>query len=113
MKLKKDAKSVMDVDDLYFVEGIRSHYAVNKIMEKYGADAITIQCLMLKHRKPCVSFSINNGNLVPCGCENHLDGTLTQMLGRWLFERGGSCTIRNLIPATTTILLPIVPAPQS
>jgi hypothetical protein len=89
MKLKKDAKSVMDVDDLYFVEGIRSHYAVNKIMEKYGADAITIQCLMLKHRKPCMSFSINNGNLVPCGCENHLDGTLTQMLGRWLFERAG------------------------
>jgi hypothetical protein len=44
---------------------------------------------MLKHRKPCMSFSINNGNLVPCGCENHLDGTLTQMLGRWLFERGG------------------------
>ncbi len=89
MELKRKARLVMDVDDLYFVEGIRSHYAVGKIMEQYGADAITIECLQLKHRKPCLSFSINNGQLIPCGCENHFDGTITQMLGRWLFERAG------------------------
>lgn len=89
MNFKSKASQVMDVEDIYFVEAIRSHYAVAKIMEKYGADAITIQCLMLKHRKPCLSFSFNNGNLIPCGCENHLDGTITQMIGRWLFERGG------------------------
>ncbi len=89
MDLKRNAMKVMDVTDHYFVEGIRSHYTVKQIMEKYGADAITIQCLMLKHRKPCLSFSMNNGDLIPCGCENHLDGTITQMLGRWLFERAG------------------------
>lgn len=89
MELKSKARMVMDVEDLYFIEAMRSHHAVAKMMEQYGADAITIQCLMLKHRKPCISFSINNGNLIPCGCENHLDGTLTQMLGRWLFERAG------------------------
>ena len=89
LELKRKAMSVTDVEDHYFTEGVRSHYAVRQIMNKYGADAITIQCLMLKHRKPCISFSINNGNLVPCGCENHLEGTLTQMLGRWLFERAG------------------------
>ena len=44
---------------------------------------------MLKHRKPCLSFSINNGELLPSGCENHLDATLTLMLGRWLLDRAG------------------------
>jgi hypothetical protein len=88
-RFKRNAKLVMHVEDSYIVEAIRSHHAVAQIMERYGADAITIQCLMLKHRKPCVSFSINNGNLIPCGCENHLDGVLTQMVGRWLFERAG------------------------
>jgi len=89
MEIKKSAQSVIDVEDHYFIEGIRAHHAVGQIMEKFNADAITIQCLMLKHRKPCLSFSINNGNLIPCGCENHLDGTLTQMIGRWLLERAG------------------------
>jgi hypothetical protein len=36
-----------------------------------------------------VSFAINNGELIPCGCENALEGTLTQMLGRWLLDRAG------------------------
>ncbi len=89
MELKNKATTVREVEDLYFIEGIRSHYAVKQIMEQYGADSITIQCLMLAHRKPCLSFSLYNGELIPCGCENHLDGTLTQMLGRWLFERAG------------------------
>ncbi len=89
MELKKKASKVMDVTDHYFAEGIRSHHAVRQIMEKYGADAITINCLMLEHRKPCLSFAMNNGDLIPCGCENDLNASLTMMLGRWLFERGG------------------------
>ncbi len=89
MKIKDEAQKVTGVEDHYFIEAMRSHYAVNKIMEEYGADAITIHCLRLLHRKPCLSFAINNGNLIPCGCENHLDPTLTQMMGRWLWERAG------------------------
>jgi hypothetical protein len=89
MEFKRRAARVMDVADEYFVEAMRSHRAVGQIMERYGADAITIECLFLKHRKPCISFAMNNGDLVPCGCENHLDGTLTLMLGRWLLDRAG------------------------
>lgn len=89
MDIKKRAVRVMDVSDEYFVEAMRAHRAVGQIIERYGADAITIECLFLKHRKPCVSFAINNGELIPCGCENHLDGTLTLMLGRWLLQRAG------------------------
>lgn len=89
MDWKARAVKVIDVTDEYVVEAFRAHRAVERIMQRYGADAITIECLFLKHRKPCISFAINNGELIPCGCENHLDGTLTQMLGRWLWDRAG------------------------
>ncbi len=89
MEFKRSALKVMDVADEYFVDGMRAHAAIGRILERYGADAITIECLQLKHRKPCISFAINNGALVPCGCENDLNASLTMMLGRWLLERGG------------------------
>lgn len=89
LEFKNQATRVTDVTDEYFVEALRAHRAVRQIIDRYGADAITIECLMLKHRKPCISFALNNGELFPCGCENHLDPTLTLMLGRWLLDRAG------------------------
>jgi hypothetical protein len=89
MAFKQAAAGVADVTDAYFIEAMRSHRAVGQLMARYGADAITIQCLMLEHRKPCLSFSINNGALVPCGCENDFNATLTLLLGRLLLERAG------------------------
>jgi hypothetical protein len=89
MEFKKRAARVTDVSDDAFVEAMRAHRAVRQIVARYGADAVTIECLMLKHRKPCVSFALNNGDLLPSGCENHLDATLTLMLGRWLLDRAG------------------------
>ncbi len=89
MAFKRQADRVVDVEDDYFVDAMRAHKAVHDIMERHGADAITIRCLMLEHRKPCISFCINNDNLVPNGCENDFNGTLTLMLGRWLMDRAG------------------------
>ena len=83
------ATHVHDLKPKAFLDAVRSHVAVRQIMDRYEADAITIACLFLKHRKPCLSFSINNGNLVSCGCENHYEGTLTLMLGAGIFGRGG------------------------
>ena len=88
-QIKQQATGTIDVTDAYLVDALRAHRTVAGMMQRYGADAITIECLFLKHRKPCISFGLNNGNLVPCGCENHLDGTLTQMIGRWLWDRAG------------------------
>jgi len=83
------AKRVDDLSEKAFLDAVRAHVAVQRVMDRYKADAITIECLFLKHRKPCLSFAINNGNLLSCGCENHYDGTLTLMLGAGLFGRGG------------------------
>jgi hypothetical protein len=87
--IQKQAAAVRDVPEQYVVEAVRADRAVRAIMNRYGADAITIECLMLKHRKPCVSFALLNGSLVPAGCENMIDGTITMMIGRWLWDRAG------------------------
>jgi len=89
MRFKRGAMEVMDVTDRYFVEAFRAHKAVGTL-DRYNADGITIDCLMLQHRKPCVSFSINNGDLTAsCGCENDIRATMTMLLNRYLFGRPG------------------------
>ena len=87
--VRAGAVRVTDLSDKALLDAVRAHEAVRQIMDHHQADAITIECLFLKHRKPCLSFAINNGALIPCGCENHLDATLTLMLGANLFGRGG------------------------
>lgn len=87
--VRRRARNVRDLQDHAAVDAVRSHVAVQKLMERYEADAISIECLFLKHRKPCLSFAVNNGNLVPCGCENDLNASLSLMLGAGLFGRGG------------------------
>jgi len=89
MAFKAKATAVIDVEDKYFVEGFRSKKAVHDIMKRYGADGITINCLMLKERKPCIGFSLNNSALIPCGCEDFPDSAMSLMLGTQLFKRGG------------------------
>ncbi len=90
MQFKAQATGVTDVTDHYFVEAFRAHKAVHTLLNQYDADGITIHCLMLQHRKPCVSFSINNGDLTAsCGCENDITATMTLLLNRYLFDRPG------------------------
>lgn len=83
------AMKITDLSEEAFGDAARAHGAVKRLMERHEADAITIECLFLKHRKPCLSFAINNGSLVPCGCENDLNATLTLMLGSHLFGVAG------------------------
>jgi hypothetical protein len=87
--VRAHARHVTDLSPTAFHDAVRSHAAVQEIMQRHDADAITIECLMLKHRKPCLSFALNNGNLRPCGCENDLNASLTLMLGANCLGRGG------------------------
>jgi hypothetical protein len=89
MAFKQSAGHVTDVTDAYIIDAFRAHRAVRGMMDRYGADAVTIKCLMLKDRKPCVSFSLHNSALVPCACEDFPDSAMTLMLGRWLWDRTG------------------------
>ena len=86
---KAKATAILDVEDRYIVDGFRARQAILEIMHRYNADAITIKCLMLKERKPCIAFSLNNSSLVPCACEDQPDSAMTLMIGSHLFRRGG------------------------
>lgn len=88
-KVRRDARKVTDLKEAAFDDAVRAHATVLELMARHDADAITIECLFLKHRKPCLSFGMNNGALVPCGCENDLNASLTLMLGAAMFGRGG------------------------
>ena len=89
MAFKRKAKAVIDVEDKYIIDGFRSKIAVGEIMKRYSADAITIVCLMLKERKPCIAFSVCNSALIPCACEGDLGSAMSLMIGAQLFKRGG------------------------
>ena len=89
MVFKGRATAVIDVEDKYIVEGFRSQKAVLEMMKRYNADGITIRCLMLQERKPCVAFSLNNGALVPCACEDNWGSAISLMIGTHLLKRAG------------------------
>jgi len=89
MAFKAKAAAVIEVEDRYIIDGFRAKKAVQDIMKRYGADGITIKCLMLAERKPCIGFSLNNGALVPCACEDYWDSAITLMIGAHLLQRGG------------------------
>ena len=90
MQFKGNALKVMDVTDHYFIEAFRSHRTVGTLLDRYAADGITIDCLMLEHRKPCVTFALRNGELTgTCGCENDIRATMTLLLNRYLLGRAG------------------------
>jgi len=89
VSVRRNAVRVTDLSEKAFWDAVRAHAAVNALMARHEADAITIQCLFLKHRKPCLSFALNNGRLAPCGCENDLNASLTLMFGAACFGRAG------------------------
>ena len=89
MAFKAKATAVIDVEEKYMIDGFRSRVAVQNIIKRYNADAITIVCLMLKERKPCIAFSLCNSALIPCACEGDTGSALSLMIGSHLFKRGG------------------------
>ena len=89
MAFKAKATAVIEVEDKYIIDGFRSRVAVLDILKRYGADAITIVCLMLKERKPCIAFSLCNSSLIPCACEGFTDSAMSLMIGSHLLKRGG------------------------
>ena len=87
--LKAKALKVIDVEDRYINDGIRSYLTIQALKKRYNADAVTIKCLHLKERKPCIGFSMLNSELFACACEDQMDSLITIMLGNHLLDRGG------------------------
>ncbi|MHC4691662.1 MAG: hypothetical protein ACYS67_02890 [Planctomycetota bacterium] len=67
----------------------RAHLALKELLRSENADGLTMNCLRRGMLKPCVSFSLLNGNLTPAACENDLPAAYTQLLGQLLIGRPG------------------------
>ena len=89
MAFRARAAAVINVEDRYIIDGFRAKKTVLDIMKRYDADGITIRCLMLEERKPCIGFSLNNSALIPCACEDFPDSAMSLMIGAHLFRRAG------------------------
>lgn len=68
---------------------MRAHLALTELLRGEGADGLTMNCLRRGMLKPCLSFSLLNGALIPAACENDLPAAYTQLLGQQLLGRPG------------------------
>ena len=88
------AEKVIEPTRDEIINSAKMHLAMRRLMEKYRAEAITINCLggfYGGHLKayPCLGFcAMNDGELVGA-CEGDLNSTITMLAMRYLINRPG------------------------
>ena len=88
-KIIGKATEIRGVNRESMENAVRAHFALKQLLRSENADGLTMNCLRRGILKPCVSFSLLNGNLTPAACENDLPAAYTQLLGQLLIERPG------------------------
>jgi len=67
----------------------RAHFALVKLLADEHADGVAMHCLPRGMLKPCISFSVLNGELTPAACQNDFNSALIMLLGKYLIGRPG------------------------
>ena len=67
----------------------RAHLALTALLTEHQADGLTMNCLRRGMLKPCMSFAMLNGQLIPATCENDFPAMYGQMIGQLLTGRAG------------------------
>ncbi|NIP26746.1 MAG: hypothetical protein GWN67_20725 [Phycisphaerae bacterium] len=88
-KITGKATEIRGVNRESMENAVRAHLALSELLRSEDADGLTMNCLRRGMLKPCVSFSLLNGNLTPTACENDLPAAYTQLLGQLLIGRPG------------------------
>ncbi len=89
-----NAKEVVEPSDADIVEAARAYFALKRVVEAEGADALMMDCLPglkrpHKHVPPCMGFMSLRDERIAAGCQSDLNATLTMMLVQQLFDRPG------------------------
>ncbi len=87
--LVNTAREVRGVTPGALENALRAHLALKSLLAREGADAVTMNCLRRGMLKPCIGFSLLNGELIPAVCENDMTAAYTQILGQLLTGRPG------------------------
>ncbi len=88
-EVRAEATEIRGVTSESMQNAMRAHLALTELLRREGADGLTMNCLQRGMLKPCLSFSLLNGALVPAACENDLPAVYTQLLGQQLLGRPG------------------------
>ena len=67
----------------------RAHLTLKKMILEHEAHGVTMTCLRAGMLKPCMSFSMLNGQLFPAACENDKSAAYGLFLGEALTGRAG------------------------
>lgn len=88
-QLVDKARELRGVNRESLDNALRAHLALKELLRRENADGLTMNCLRRGMLKPCVSFSLLNGALIPAACENDLPAAYTQLIGQLLLGRPG------------------------
>lgn len=67
----------------------RAHLALKKMILEHEAHGVAMKCLRAGMLKPCMSFAMLNGQLLPAACENDMNAAYGLFLGEALTGRPG------------------------
>lgn len=88
-KLAREAVEVRGITEESLRNAMRAHLALMDMLRDENANGLTMNCLRRGMLKPCISFSLLNGMLIPAACENDFPAVYTQLLGQLLIGRPG------------------------
>jgi hypothetical protein len=75
------------------INGAKSYFVAHRILEREGADAITMDCLGVLADEPvslpCISWSRMNDEGIPAACEADYGAVASQIMVQYLFGRPG------------------------
>lgn len=75
------------------VNGLKSYCVAGRILEREGADAITMDCLgalgNIEVSLPCIAWSRMNDDRIPAACEADLGAVASHVMVQYLFDRPG------------------------
>ena len=88
-RLRRGATEELQLTGAAFENAMRAHFALKQLLAEEQADGLTMNCLRRGMLKPCISFALLNGELVPAACENDRDAVCGQLLGQLLTGQPG------------------------
>lgn len=86
-KISKKAIEIRGITKKSFEDAAKAYFALKNLLERENADAITMNCLRVGIRRPCIAFSMFNNQLIPATCENDINAAYGQMIGQLVTGR--------------------------
>jgi len=86
-----DAEAMIEPDEQVIMKSARLYWAIKKLIARYGADAVSIDCLNMFENGldayPCLAFFQLNNEGFTGVCEGDINSTISQLILRYLTDK--------------------------